>query len=269
MPASFLIRHWKKELQVFYKNLFLLQKGSSNPEAIHDLRVSIKKLRSYTKLYSALFNNDRNITCFAETKKLFSVLGRQRNIEISLELIRDFKAKEFIVPVKRHLEFYLKETMQRSKSALRQYKAEGLRSLTIEIERNSGLKDDEEMKAEVRKLMGSWFENVRHLMRDFEKNYHLIRKKLKDLFYWARILPFDFFFSKQELKTVKIILDDLGNSRDCEVLRTNLQRYRKIVLGKGCAEYGHAKKLEENLNQNKHGFLDKAEKMVTTVLKRT
>jgi len=267
MPVSFLIRHWKKELQVFHKNLLLLQ-NSSNPEAIHDLRVSIKKLRSYSKLYSALFKNDQPIPFLAETKKLFSVLGKQRNIEISLELLNQFKAKGLLPSIQKHFEFYLEETKQRSSSALREYKADGLRSLTIDIEKTVSDIDDETIKPRLLKLIRSSINEVRRLVKDFDKNYHLVRKKLKDIFYWSDIFPTDLYFSKQELKTLKSILDDLGNLQDHEVLRTNVQHYRQIVVAKGCSEYGKAKKLEESVNREKQELLDRADKMISAVLER-
>ena len=131
-------------MQVFHENLLILQK-SDNTEALHDIRVSIKKLRSYTKLFSEIFNKDPK-KLFAETKDLFSVLGRQRNIEISLELLDHFKTKGSHSSMKKHLEFYLNETKQQSISALQQYKVDGLRSLTIEIEKTVSGIDDEKIK---------------------------------------------------------------------------------------------------------------------------
>jgi CHAD domain-containing protein len=265
MPVSFLIRHWKKELQVFHKNLLLL-KNSLNPEAIHDLRVSIKKLLSYTKLYSALSETNRPIPLFAETKKLFSVLGRQRNIEISLDLLKQLRATE--PPLENHFEFYLNETKQRSASALQQYKTDGLRSLTIEMEKTISAIDDEITEPRLEKLIRSSVSEAKRQLKDFNKKYHLVRKNLKDIFYWSHILPADLYFSKQELKMLKSILDDLGNSQDYEVLRTNLQHYRKTVTAQGSEEYDNIKKLEEGISRDKQQLLDKADKEINAFLKR-
>src|SRR5258706_1863163 len=195
MPLPFLIRHWKKELQVFHENLLILQK-SDNTEALHDIRVSIKKLRSYTKLFSEIFNKDPK-KLFAETKTLFSVLGRQRNIEISLELLDRFKAKESHPSIQKHLEFYLNETKQQSISDWHQSKTDGLRSLTIEIEKTVSTTDEGSVKPGLLKLMGSSVTYIKRQLKNFDKNFHLIRKKLKDIFYWNEILPEDFYFSKQ------------------------------------------------------------------------
>src|SRR5437868_5585957 len=102
MPAHFLIVYWKKELQVFYKNLLLLQKGSGS-EAIHDLRVSIKKLRSYFRLYSAVFTKTSRTSFPASLRNLFSILGRQRNNEICIELLHRFQTKQ-LISLKKHFE---------------------------------------------------------------------------------------------------------------------------------------------------------------------
>jgi len=265
MPLPFLIRHWKKELQVFHENLLILQK-SSNTEALHDIRVSIKKLRSYTKLFSEILNKDpKNL--FVETKNLFSVLGRQRNIEISLELLDRFKAKGSHSSIQKHFEFYLNEIKQQSISALHQYKADGLRSLTIEIEKTISTTDEGSLKPGLLKLMRSSVIDIKRQSKNFDKNFHLIRKKLKDIFYWSEILPEGFYFSKQELKQFKTILSDLGDSQDHEVLRSGLQHYRKTVIAKGSAEYDKSKKLEDDVFKIKQNALGNAGRMIHAVFK--
>src|SRR5438046_1465808 len=127
MPDHFLLPHWKKELQVFHENLLVLQR-SPDTEAVHDLRVAIKKLRSYTKLYSILFKDEKAKGFLSGTKNLFSVLGKQRNIEMSIELLKRSKLRGRFTSIQKHFEFYLKETKHRSISALQKYKTDGLRS---------------------------------------------------------------------------------------------------------------------------------------------
>jgi CHAD domain-containing protein len=45
--------YWQSELDVFNKNLLSLRE-QMNEEAVHDLRVAIKKLRSCFRIYSEL-----------------------------------------------------------------------------------------------------------------------------------------------------------------------------------------------------------------------
>src|SRR5215831_3746580 len=116
MSANFLVQHWKKELQTFQENLAVLLK-TSNTDAIHDLRVAVKKLRSYFKFYSEVFE-EPNSLLFVETEKLFSVLGKQRNIEICLELLRHLNYLEKLPGFHRYLKIFLSETELRSNLAL-------------------------------------------------------------------------------------------------------------------------------------------------------
>ena len=53
-----ILKYWRSELEVFNKNLLLLHQ-QINEEAIHDLRVAIKKLRSCFKIYSDLIEKKK------------------------------------------------------------------------------------------------------------------------------------------------------------------------------------------------------------------
>ena len=265
MPAHFLIRHWKKELQVFHEKFLILQK-SLDPEAVHDLRVSFKKLRSYAKFYSAIFKKDKTQKILAKTKTLFSVLGKQRNVEMGLELLNRSRKKD-VIEIRKHFKLYLKETQDRSRAVLQQYKTDELRSLTIKIEKNVSLTDEESIKQNLLELMRSSINETSHFLKDFDKTYHLVRKQLKDVFYWSHLLTVGFYFSNQQLKTLKAILDDLGDAQDHEVLRTNLRHYRKTIVVKGNEAFNTAKKIEKEANEYKRRLLNEASKMIKLLLK--
>src|SRR5215831_4740314 len=87
-----ILRHWHLELHVFSKNFSVLQQ-QMNVDAVHDLRVAVKKLRCYFRLYLALSSQKRDKVAFAATRELFSVFGRHRNIEISRKLLVSFAGK--------------------------------------------------------------------------------------------------------------------------------------------------------------------------------
>ena len=81
-----ILRHWQSELEVFGHNFSLLHHDMS-VEAIHDLRVAIKKLRSYVKLYSSLCKKKQPEPLLAMLKTVFAVFGKHRNIDIMKELM--------------------------------------------------------------------------------------------------------------------------------------------------------------------------------------
>ena len=103
---------------------------------------------------------------------------------------------------------------------------------------------------------------IKKQLKDFHKNYHQVRKKLKDIFYWCQIIPGDPFFSKQEMKTVKIVLDHLGDSQDHEVLRNNTRHYRNTVVAKGSETYESVKQIEKNVKEKKNDLLNMAQKKI-------
>src|SRR6476660_910477 len=83
--------YWRSELQVFNKNLLSLQQ-QINEEATHDLRVAIKKLRSCFKIYSDLIEK-KHKELPADFDSLFSILGKQRDIEMNKKLLLSFEGK--------------------------------------------------------------------------------------------------------------------------------------------------------------------------------
>src|SRR6186997_2454292 len=87
MPAPiFILLHWKKQQRIFFQNLAILRKLPDD-KAIHDLRVAVKKLRSYLKLLTILFKKIEEEPGFEKTGQLFKVLGKHRDIEMGLLLL--------------------------------------------------------------------------------------------------------------------------------------------------------------------------------------
>src|SRR5262245_2140361 len=87
-----ILRHWQKECTVLHDNVVRLR-DQTNVDAIHDLRVAIKKIRSYLKLDAAMFNKKEHGK--AETiRELFSILGRHRNMDIAKTLLISFSDKK-------------------------------------------------------------------------------------------------------------------------------------------------------------------------------
>jgi CHAD domain-containing protein len=265
MPASFLIRHWKKELQVFQDNYSILLK-TSNTDAIHDLRVAVKKLRSYYKFYSTIFDLNPS-RAFVQTENLFAVLGKQRNVEICLEVLDKQKEAEKIPGLHRHFKIYLTETELRSKKALQEYNPEELKSLTTEIEKTILNEDEDSIKDKARNFFKTNLHDVIHQMHRFDETYHLVRKKLKDVFYWSKMMQPYFYFSSNELKLLDKALDRLGSCQDHEILRIQTRHYRRSFAVKGSQEFESLKELDKLIKDHKQKLLDEAHHMLKELLK--
>src|ERR1044072_4521270 len=87
-----ILLYWRSELQVFNENLLSLRE-QINEKATHDLRVAIKKLRSCFKIYSELAKKKNKRGLPADIDSLFSILGKQRDIEMSKALLLSLGGK--------------------------------------------------------------------------------------------------------------------------------------------------------------------------------
>jgi CHAD domain-containing protein len=264
MPVSFLIRHWKKELQVFQENFSKLLK-TSDTDAIHDLRVAVKKLRSYYKFYSIIFDKN-NPSLFQQTENLFAVLGKQRNVEICLELLSQLKYAEKLPGLHRHFNIFLSETELRSKLALQSYSMDELQALTLEIEQDILNPPEEIIMEEARGTIKTSIDESHHLLHNFDENFHLVRKKLKDVFYWSKMLPVQFYFSTSQVEKLDDSLDLLGKIQDHEILRSNSRYFRRNFLVKGDKEFELIKELENFLKEDKKSMLEKVHKLLKNLL---
>jgi CHAD domain-containing protein len=268
MPGSNpIFRHWNSELKIFKKNIALLQQQLT-ADAIHDLRVAIKKLRSCFKLYMALLEKEDIRKFFSKTTELFSVLGKHRNIEISRQLLLSFagKNKQSLHSLFVYLALLQDQISEYCQPMLRNHDIDDLNELTIELE--LGLKNlsPEETLNKTKNLVASSMENVRHNLKHFKEKSHLIRKDLKDVLYRARIFEEDLLFTKSQLEMIDKILDHLGNIQDHEVMITNIKNFRRTVLSKGSSEYSLIRDIESRAKKKKDTLVGKANKITHTLL---
>ncbi len=262
-----IVRHWQTELQIFHQNFSLLQ-NEVNTEAIHDLRVAIKKLRSFLKLYTILLKKKDIEDVFTKTKELFSVLGRHRNIEITKELLLSFadKDKPVLNSVLVYLQILQDQINPYCQQTMQQYKEDELNGLTTQLIQNLENFTAEDILDRIKEIIASSIENVKHNLKHFKTKSHLIRKHLKDIFYWLKILPDDSVFTKSQIKTINKILDHLGSIQDHEVLNMNLKNFRKTILSNRLTEYDTIKQLESKAGKKKDSLLEKANKMTEELI---
>ena len=67
--------------------------------------------------------------------------------------------------------------------------------------------------------------------------------------------------SKEKLKTIDKILDNLGNIQDHEMMVKNLKAFRKTILSKRVDEYSFMEKIEDKAKKRKKSLLRKANDM--------
>ena len=267
VPDNPIVRHWQVELKNFSTNLSLLQQQIST-DPVHDLRVAVKRLRSYFKLYTAICGMEYHKKTFSQTTELFSVLGKHRNIEMSRDLLLSMvqKNREMLTPLLRYLELTLDEAAEYCRRSIQEYAMQELPTLTTTVE--EGLKDvsAEDLLRMTGDLVASSLERTTHHMAHFEEKSHLVRKALKDIFYWVKIFDEDELLKKAEVKTIDDILNRLGLIQDHEVMITIAKSFRHTLLARGTGEYEFIKKIESRAKRKKKALLEEAKDMTDELI---
>ena len=238
--SNFILFHWRNEFLTLKKNLSILKK-QPDKKANHDIRVAIKKLRSFVKLLIRLTNKKDVEKHFATTEYLFNVLGRQRDVVICLELTRKFQDQtgDRYSFLKNYFEKNLEQTQSRSRTALKHYKKHELSSIERSVARVATFADTELL---LEKISG-WTLALLLQSKDQFKTPHKLRQDLKDCFHWIRMMPADHFLRSIEEK-LHDILDDLGHWQDLQVFTVRTKHFRKDYLPKCIPDYEKIKKLE-------------------------
>jgi CHAD domain-containing protein len=187
MSARVLEYFWKHK-NIIEENLHLCE-DPLDIEAIHNLRLSVKRIRVVERL-SGMINPESFDTCiqFKEINKLFRRSGSLRDIQVTRQLLIDFQNPVLKPVIER---FKHRESKQRKKfeNALEIFKPEVLddlgSDLAIALEEVSpkavlqaGLHLLSEMEIEVHELFHGGTK---------EKRLHRIRTRLKDMNYLNNI----------------------------------------------------------------------------------
>jgi CHAD domain-containing protein len=242
--------HSLKEQKVFTTNLKLLRKRLST-EAIHDLRVAVKKLNAYCELYILLqkqidplsFSNEELLN---KTNELFDTIGRQRDVEICIELIddlqkeNDFSCPEFI----HYLRTLLNITKAWSRGAIHQFRNKEIPVMAILLRKDKQHRNAGSLNQNIESVINL---QLAELTNHFGKP-HRLRKKLKSIFYWLSLVNGN---EKYRPELLNNILDELGNWQNWEVLQVRLKHFRKDYLAKPFIEYDVLKKLELSISEKK------------------
>lgn len=258
---NFLLRQWHNECKVFADNLLLIRKRPSK-KAVHDIRVSVKKLKSHLQLTETLSENPTPV--FETIRQFFKITGKYRDTEMSLALLNktgkeeNIKLPSFI----RHLKSILAITKAPviENAALPHEKE--LETVTRQMDEMLEGVTDEQLTKIIEEQGAVILREVKALMDEFTKNAHEIRIKLKRLFYWLSHCPVNAFFDKRQMKKFEQALNALGRWHDYIILHSKLRYFRKEYQVKGTEEYGHSRKMEEVLMLVKRQWLaDAADKI--------
>jgi CHAD domain-containing protein len=264
--SVFILPEWKKQQQVFLKNLVELR-TKEQPDAIHDLRVATKKLRSYLKLLSLLFKKNDYKAWFKKTEYLFSVLGKHRDIEVGLSLLKVLEKENKTVyrELKSHLEAARNQAAVWVKAAVKNYDGKEIENLAKEIEIELYRKDSGKLSAKAKAIIEKELATVQKLAEHLSRQAHRVRKLLKDIFYWAVFSPKDSLLDSDKIKKCKKIMEQLGDWQDHEMLLRKVKHFRKDFVPDAKEEYALLKMLQNNIENKMNTILDDADKNIKSL----
>lgn len=261
----FIFTYWEKEQKLFNKNLAVLKKNTVK-EAVHELRVAVKKLRAAHKLYLLITEKPLPEDPLKETEQLFSILGKQRDIEICLEII-DSSGKESnqkYPALKYYFRSLLSVAHKWTKMAVQQYKKKELEEIALLLKTETQVIAQEELKQKIAGIINTHLVNC----KNYFKKPHKLRQYLKEIYYWINMIPDSLLPRAEYEKELHDVLDDFGNWQNLTVFEIKLKHFRKDYLPKTFPEYDSTKMLEATVKEKKETLLKVALNKTSSLLNK-
>jgi CHAD domain-containing protein len=263
--SDFIFTFWEKEQKVFSKNLDLL-KQYPGKKAVHDLRVAVKKLRSALHLFLLIAEKPVRENALKETEQLFDILGKQRDLEICLEII-DASEKENgkkYPEQKKYFRSVLSFAQVSTRKAVRQYKIKELDEIALQLKKETKSLTPEGLKQKIADIINSHLANC----NNYFNKPHKLRQHLKEIYYWIKMIPGDLLFTAAFEKELHDVLDDFGNWQNYSVFEIRLKHFRKDYLPKTFPEYWITRMLETSIKEKKEKLLKIAIQKTRSLLKK-
>ena len=255
--SNLILKNWLQQEKIFIDNLMLSRKRPTKI-SVHDLRVAVKKMRSYLRLKQQ-FTGEEWKESFSKISALFKSFGRLRDYDMSLTLIRKLERKE-------HLSFiFFKEYLSVNRSLTRKWAKQNAISFEEHEPENFNERlklitgNNSEISGKIIQLSALKIKKVKNLAKHFQKNAHEIRKQLKDLYYWLKICPKELAEDFINMKVFDGTLKYLGNFQDHFILKKKIKQYIKD-LPKRNEEKEMLKGIDKKIETAQKEILSKAMK---------
>ena len=223
--SNLIVKHWLQQEKIFNDNLILSRKRPTKL-SVHDLRVSVKKMRSYLRLKQQ-FTGEEWKESFSKTSVLFKSFGRLRDYDMSLTLIRKFERKQFssFIFFKEYLSVNRSLTRKWAKQNAIRFTEQEPDGFTEQFKLLAG--SNAEISERIIHLSALKIKKVKNLAKHFHKNAHEIRKQLKDVYYWLKICQKGLAESFINMKVLDLTLNYLGSFQDHFILKKKIKQYTK------------------------------------------
>src|SRR5258705_3489704 len=218
-------KNWLQQEKVLNDNLIISRKRPTK-DSIHDLRVAVKKMRSYLRLKEQL-TGEKWKEAFSKISALFKSFGRLRDYDMSLTLIRKSERKELLafIPFKEYLSVNRSLTRKWAKQEAIKFNEQEPGVFNEQFNLLAGT--NAEIREKIIQLSALKIIKVKSLSKHLQHNAHEIRKQLKDVYYWLKICPKDLAESFMNMKVLDRLLNYFGSWQDHVILRKKINQYIK------------------------------------------
>ena len=253
----FISKNWDEQIVTFNDNLQIIRHKPTK-RSVHDIRVSIKKLRGYLRLRQEL-TSEKWTDEFDPIKILFQTLAKERDFEMALSLLYRYQRREktSLLHFKKFLQTSGRLTRRWSRQMALDFSTEPLQTLTNSFHLSFSALAEEQVIEKIKGLAIKVLKKVKKLASNLKRNIHEIRKLLKDLYYWLKACPENPVSDILKLKLLEKILDDIGRWQDHFIFLNKLNDFKKEFSVKGSNEFNLLKACEEKMNEIQTGLLNK------------
>src|SRR5688572_2648755 len=248
-----LLKRWLEQKKVFNNNL-LINRKRPTIDSVHDMRVAVKKLRSYLRLKRRL-NGSEWKESFSTISALFKSFGTVGDLDMSLALLRKQEHKKLLL-----FPFFKEDLFAKRSTSRKSAKQDAIKfnEKDLDVFENQFDLDltDKEICEKIIQHAGSKIKKVKELTDHFQKNAHKIRKLLKDVYNWVKIDPK--YFDKEfiSIRALDQMLKHLGSWQDHFVFRKKITQF--IKDSPNDRENSNLKTLGTKLKPVQDEFLEKA-----------
>lgn len=266
--GNFISESWKEQEKCFFENLGIIRQRPTK-KSVHDLRVSVKKIRSFLRLQEKI-TGEKWQEEFEPVKILFKISGKQRDFEMSLTLLSKYQRKgnQSLPTFKKFLQLNKSFTLQNTKKAIFDFHDKELSHFTNNSYESLALFTNDELIRNIKKYTALVFDKAVDYTKDINENAHEIRKLLKDIYYWLIICPSNPAQNLIEIKQLTKILQHLGDWQDNFIFHKKLKYFRKEYLVNNTSEAEAVAGLEIKIKMKKDALLKKAKEILEKTIER-
>lgn len=222
MGYNILNRYYKKQRKAFQVSLPMIE-DPDHAEAIHDLRVSVKKIRSLFNLIRAIteagFHSKKKLKCF---KKLFRSVACIRDMQVQQHFLAGIESSSQIkstsfVEYLHGLEMDERKNLSGRIQNFKPIAWDLMDREILEIYHNTG---KDQVISKTKQYVRDKIEKIHYLASQGKKKvFHEIRRLLKEVRYMLDMLTLTIKDKKLkiQIEQIKIVEDLLGDWHDRQI----------------------------------------------------